>query len=138
MINKEQVILRVTAADTQRITLDGPLMNDNFCVRWVQIVGANYPTELQYYVSVKGNNALTIGSSTTSNLTTINGDYNIIVPLTAATSVYSYDTPYHAVDRAGHGHTRLSLTEAPQFHVRVSSNVGTPTFTELTVCLESM
>ena len=136
-MDKQQVIVRVTAPTTQNIQLDDSLYFDRYLVKWVQVVGANFPTELQYYISIRGNNALQIGNSTASNLGN-QQEYNIVVPLSAATSVYSYEIPSLVLDRSLKGKTRIKLSEHPQISVSVNSNVGTPTFTEVTLCLESV
>lgn len=136
-MEKQQVILRVTSPTTREVVLDDALFFDKYMVRWVQVVGANYPTELQYYVGIKGNNSIQIGNTTATNLGN-QAQYNIVVPLTAATAVYSYDMPSIILDRGRQAKTRVSVTEYPQFTVSVNSNVGEPTFTEMTICLESV
>lgn len=136
-MDKQQAIVRVTSPTTQNITLSDSLFFDKYMVRWVQVVGANYPTELQYYINIRGNNAIEIGNSTATNLDN-QQEYNIIVPLTAATAVYTFDVPAVVVDRSKRAKTVMKINNAPQFTVRVNSNVGEPTFTEVTVCLESV
>lgn len=136
-MDKQQAILRVTSPTTRGVKLSDALYHDKYMVRWVQVVGANYPTELQYYINISGNNAVDIGNTTVTNLDN-QQDYNIVTPLTAATSVYSYDIPAVVLDRSKRGVIRPKINQYPQFTVTVNSNVGEPTFTEVIICLESV
>lgn len=135
-MDKEQIIIEVTSA-TSTVRLNGPMQHDKFRVRWVQVVGANFPGDTVYVISMSTADVMNIGVTTASNLA-IAPHRAIVVPLTAATSTYTFDDALLVLDRSVHGQVRNRSSNAQTVTVGVQSNVTvSPTFTRLTVCLES-
>jgi hypothetical protein len=138
-MNSEQVIIEVTAAETNNVRLNGPLQHDKFAVRWVQIVGSAFPADTVYFLSMTTNESVDIGVSTSSRLAAVAPSRCIVIPLTAATSTYTFDNQMVVLDRSTHGMTRNKSSNAPTLRVSVQSNVtNPPTFTRVTICLESL
>lgn len=137
-MNSEQVLIEVTTANSV-VRLNGPLQHDRFTVRWVQVVGSAFPTDTVYTLSMNTNESVPIGVNTSSSMAAISPAKCIVIPLTAATSTYTFDNQMLVLDRGTHGITRNKTSNAPTIGVTVQSNVtNPPVFTRLTVCLESL
>lgn len=132
----EQIVLELTSTE-QTIRLNGPLQHDKFNVKWVQVVGANYPVDTVYFINIACSDNIDIGITTHSNVT-IPPYKCIAIPLTAATSTYAYDDTLRVLNRSNHGAVRIRSSNAPTLVVRVTSNTtNPPVFTRITVCLEA-
>lgn len=135
-MDKEQVIVEVTSA-SQAVNLNGPMQHDRFRVRWVQVVGANYPADTVYFISISCADVMNIGTGTVTNISPGPGRA-IVVPLTAATSTYTFDSAMQSLDRRVHGQMRMRASNAQTLQVLVQSNVtNPPVFSRIVVCLES-
>lgn len=137
-MNSEQVLIEVTAAEST-VRLNGPMQHDRFAVRWIQVVGSAFPTDTVYTIGMYTDENLPVGTTTSSSMAAVAPTKCIVVPLTAATSTYTFDNRMIVLDRAANGYTRNRTTNSPTIRVSVQSNAtNPPVFTRVTVCLESL
>lgn len=132
-----QITVLLTQPNTTNLTLSNTLRGSpftNFYLRGFNVVGANYPTDYQYFVTSNklqlahndctANPNLGVGATRASN--TGNG---VILPLTAPNCFYEFNTPI-----------KLRATEFPRwFDIQVKNQNGdlvSPSFTALALYFE--
>lgn len=135
-MDSEGIVVEVTSAQ-QIIQLNGPMMHDRFRVRWVQVIGANFPVDTVFIITMGTEDVMNIGMGITSNLTS-SPHRAIVVPLTAATSTYTFNNTMPVLDRTVHGQSRMRGSNAKTLAVSILSNVtNPPTFTRVVIYLEA-
>jgi hypothetical protein len=126
-----------TNGGEQKVQLNGGLPSNKYVVRWVQYTGANYPTDTVLYIIGYSENGLDFGTSTvtTGAITT----KALAIPLTSATGAFVFGWPVECINRNVNGQYNLKQGRDVNWTFRVMSNSSsTPTFTSLTVCIESI
>lgn len=132
----EQVDFLITSPE-QQIRLSRGINAKKYRVRWVQIVGANFPTDSVFFISGDSTQDSTFGVATTSNYTANGSPRRLSVPITAATSTTQYHDTVIAIDNTKEGY-KLDLTGNAVWNMRVSTNsTQSPSFTYIWVCLQS-
>lgn len=131
----EQILIQLTAADSI-VQLRG-MSGKRYAVRWLQVVGADYPTDTVFYITGRSEGGVSFGTPNISNVQ-VGGRTCYAFPLTAATCTIQFHWPLVAIDSSREGAVMDNASNQRwEFHVNSNSS-GSPTFTRLFICLERM
>ena len=132
------VFVLTTSGASQQVQLNGVVPGKKYVVRWIQYTGTNYPADNVLYISGFSDNGLDFGNATSTATVTSGSRKSLPIPLAAVTGTFIFGYPAEAIDKSTNG--IISLKDADsKWTFTVSSNaVAIPTFTSLTVCIQSV
>lgn len=136
---QEQILLTMTTNGIDaKLRLNAMLHADKYTIRWVRYIGANFPTDSIFFLQGQSTQGLTFGLATghvTQNMSVQNKC--VAIPIQAANGITFFDYPLVCINRQGSSASYGSSDSVWEFRVS-SDTTAAPTFTSLTVCLESI
>lgn len=138
---QEQILFTLlTNGAEQKLILNAKFHADKYTIRWCRYIGANFPTDSIFFLQGQSDQSLTFGLDTAhvSQATNMSVQNKCVaIPITAANGITFFDYPLVCISRQGQSAGYGSADGTWTF--RVSSDAtAAPTFTSLTICLESI